>query len=343
MLLLTLKGISSAQTLEESVQTAAENNPELKAYLNDYLAAMEQVPQVGALPDPELTIGFFLQPMDRFIGRQQADVRLMQMFPWFGMLRIRKDEASKMAMARYEAFQDTKNRLFYQVKRTWYDLYRLEEEINIARENLDILKTYERLALTRFQNAGVGAGAGSPGMRDVLRVRIEIRDMENTLARLRDSRIPLQTEFNQLLHRDLNHAVALTDTLAPADLSVRLALLDSMTQGNAMQKEAELKQQAVQARKENTAGQLAVQWATALRDLDDATQRTDLYRGQATLVQQTLNLLMTAYSTSGQDFEEVLRLQQQLLDYKLKLITAVLDQHTAVAMLEMLSGDDLMI
>ncbi len=109
-----------------------------------------------------------------------------------------------------------------------------------------------------------------------------------------------------------------------------------------MVREAELKQQSIQQRRENTVNQLATQWAVALRDLDDASRRTGLYREQAALAKQTLNLLMTGYSANGQDFEEVLRMQQQLLDYRLNLVAAVVDQHTAVAMLEMLAGNQVL-
>ena len=109
----------------------------------------------------------------------------------------------------------------------------------------------------------------------------------------------------------------------------------------AMSREAELNQQAAGQRRENTVNQLTTQWTTALRDLDDASRRTELYREQSDLARQTLNLLMTGYSASGQDFEEVLRVQQQLLDYQLQLVTAVVDQHMAVAMLEMLAATEL--
>lgn len=406
---LLTSNLSYGQTLDEYLQTAAENNPELKAYFNDYLAAMEQVPQVGALPDPELSVGFFLQPMERFMGRQQADVRLMQMFPWFGMLRTREDEASKMALVRYETFQDAKTRLFYQVKKIWYEMYRLEEEIRITRKNLEILKTYERLALTRFQSAGTDKG----GMSDVLRVRLEVKELENRLASLEDAHIPHQAKFNQLLNRDINTEMAIADTLAATALSIeRLALLDSITQNNpmlkmleaeaaayevqqkiarlegmpmlgagvnympfgprqedgmsmggkdmimpmvsvtlpiyrkkynSMYKEAELKQQAVQHRKENTINELSTQWSIALRNLDDAIRRTQLYREQTKLAQQALNLMMTAYASSGQDFEEVLRMQQQLLEYQLEFINAIVDQHVTVATLELLADDELMV
>ncbi|WP_268034870.1 TolC family protein [Algoriphagus sp. PAP.12] len=465
LLFLGVQSTSFSQSLDEYLKVAAENNPELKAYFNEYLASLEKVPQVGALPDPELTMGFFFQPMERFMGNQQADIQLMQMFPWFGMLKTQKDEASKMALAQYEVFQDAKYRLFYQVKNTWYQLYRLEEEIRITEENLEILKQYERLALIRFQSADIGTGSGpsnmqqatsmnsgsstssassmggmsggmtsgtsgkssskggssmgtsssmnggGSGMSDVLRVRIEIKELENTLALLEDSRLPLQVEFNQLLNREYDHQVTISDTLAETSVPFeRRAILDSISQNNpmlkmldaeaeayeaqkkmaklegrpmlgagvnyipfsprtengmpmggndmvmpmlrltipiyrkkynALQKEAELKQLAVQQRRENTVNQLTTRWSTALRDLDDATRRTKLYREQTDLARQTLNLLMTSYATDGRDFEEVLRVQQQLLDYQLKLITSIVDQHVTIAMLENLAATEL--
>jgi len=465
LLFLGVQSTSFSQSLDEYLKVAAENNPELKAYFNEYLASLEKVPQVGALPDPELTMGFFFQPMERFMGNQQADIQLMQMFPWFGMLKTQKDEASKMALAQYKVFQDAKYRLFYQVKNTWYQLYRLEEEIRITEENLEILKQYERLALIRFQSADIGTGSGpsnmqqatsmnsgsstssassmggmsggmtsgtsgkssskggssmgtsssmnggGSGMSDVLRVRIEIKELENTLALLEDSRLLLQAEFNQLLNREYDHQVTISDTLAETSVPFeRRAILDSILQNNpmlkmldaeeeayeaqkkmarlegrpmlgagvnympfsprtengmpmggndmvmpmlrltipiyrkkynALQKEAELKQLAVQQRRENTVNQLTTRWSTALRDLDDATRRTKLYREQTDLARQTLNLLMTSYATDGRDFEEVLRVQQQLLDYQLKLITSIVDQHVTIAMLENLAATEL--
>ena len=425
LLFLVVRSTSFSQSLDEYLKIATENNPELKAYFNEYLAALEKVPQVGALPDPELTMGFFIQPMERFMGNQQADIQLMQMFPWFGMLKTQKDEASKMALARYEVFQDARYRLHYQVKNAWYQLYRLEEEIRITEENLDILRRYERLALIRFQNAGIGSGSASgtsdmqgasnmdsgTGMSDVLRVKIQIKELENTLALLHDSRLPLKAEFNQLLNRDINEVVNTADSLSSSAISwERQALLDSITRNNpklkmldaeeeayeaqkkmarlegrpmlgagvnympfsprtengmpmggndmvmpmvkltipiyrkkynALQKEADLKQLAVQQRRENTVNQLTSRWSAALRDLDDAKRRTKLYSEQTDLARQTLNLLMTSYATDGRDFEEVLRAQQQLLDYQLKRITSIVDQHITIAELENLAATEL--
>jgi outer membrane protein TolC len=458
LFLLCIQISGFTQSLDEYLMIAAENNPELKAYFNEYLAAMEKVPQVGALPDPEVTLGFFIMPMERFMGTQKADIQLMQMFPWFGMLKSQKDEASKMAMTQYELYQNAKNNLFYEVKSTWYEMYRLKEEIRITEENLDIMRQYERLALIRFQSAGTGAGTNTvvmptkpatnqnsitsssggmsggmasgvtqapsqnstpmgsatpmgksgSGMSDVLRVRIEIKSLENTLAFLKDSRLPLQALFNQLLSRDYDQEVVIIDTLINRSISLeRIAILDSITTNNpmlrmldaeveayeaqktmaklegrpmlgaginympfgprtengmsmggndmvmpmvrfsvpiyrkkytALLKEAELKQLAVKQRRENTVNSLSTQWSGAMRNLDDAVRKIEFYNGQTELTKQTLNLIMTSYATDGRDFEEVLRVQQQLLNYQLSLITAVVNQQTTIAELEKLAA-----
>jgi len=163
MMVLTIfsGGITEAQVLDTYLVEAGENNPEVRAAFSQYMAAMERVPQVGSLPDPELTLGVFLRPMERLMGNQRADISVMQMFPWFGMLRTQKDEASLMAQASYERFRESKNQLFFQVKSTYYSLHRLQNEIDILEQNLEILRTMERLALVRYQGGGTGEAASS--------------------------------------------------------------------------------------------------------------------------------------------------------------------------------------
>src|SRR5690606_36155590 len=83
----------NAQSLDEYLIQAAENNPGLKASYARYEATLERTKQPG-LPDPELRIGLFLKPMERYMGNQQADIQLMQMFPWFGSVSTRREEAN---------------------------------------------------------------------------------------------------------------------------------------------------------------------------------------------------------------------------------------------------------
>jgi outer membrane protein TolC len=139
-----------AQTLEDYLLQAAENNPGLKAAYARYQATSEQVNQ-ASLPNPELQAGAFIRPMERFMGNQTADFRLMQMFPWFGMLSTQKEEAYHMGQADYQLFLEEKNRLFFEVKSTWNKLLLLQGEQQLAQENLEYLMKYETLALMQYQ------------------------------------------------------------------------------------------------------------------------------------------------------------------------------------------------
>lgn len=152
LLLLLWSGTQTlrAQTLDDYLLQAAENNPGLKATYARYQATAEQVNQ-ASLPDPELQVGAFIRPMERFMGNQTADFRLMQMFPWFGMLSTQKEEAYHMGQADYQLFLEEKNRLFFEVKSTWNKLLLLQGEQQLAQENLDYLLKYETLALMQYQ------------------------------------------------------------------------------------------------------------------------------------------------------------------------------------------------
>jgi outer membrane protein TolC len=79
----------------------------------------------------------------------------MQMFPWFGVLRYGKDEMSLMAKAKFELFRDAKLQVFYDVQRSWYELYKVQKDISISEKNIEILKLIERLALVRFKSASL--------------------------------------------------------------------------------------------------------------------------------------------------------------------------------------------
>ena len=157
---LILAQYSFAQTdsLAAYLQIAALNNPSVQQKWSEYQAALQKVPEVGSLPDPSLNLGFFLKPMELLGGNQVADLQLMQMFPWFGVLKNAKDEMSLMAKASLASVQAAKLQVFYDVRSTWYALYQNREQLRLTQQNLDLLKQLERLALSRYRS---GASSGS--------------------------------------------------------------------------------------------------------------------------------------------------------------------------------------
>jgi outer membrane protein TolC len=165
---LVSQGQQYPDSLLQYLEIAAKNNPAVQQKFTEYQIILQRIPQAGSLSDPELSLGVFLKPMELVSGNQVADIRLMQMFPWFGVLKNARDEMSLMANAKFELFRDTKLQVFFDVQKTWYELYKIRKDISISEKNIEILNTIERLALVRFKSSSQGvsattsSGAGMP-------------------------------------------------------------------------------------------------------------------------------------------------------------------------------------
>ncbi len=161
MILTILTGhAQQGDSLSHYLETAARNNPLIKADFASYKASMEKVTQAGTYPDPELEIGFFLKPMEITNGKQIADFTLMQMFPWFGTRSAARNEATEMTKMAYEKFRESRNDLYYQVKSQWYQLSNLQQQRKNTLAHLALLNQLEELALSRFSSP-TGEGKSS--------------------------------------------------------------------------------------------------------------------------------------------------------------------------------------
>lgn len=306
-LYITLFLISFSTHAQDSLlnylEIAAKNNPTVLQKYNEYQAALQKVPQVGSLPDPELSLGVFLSPMELVSGNQVADIRLMQMFPWFGVLKNAKDEMNLMAKASFESFRDAKLQVFYDVQRTWNELQKLEQDIRIAEKNVEILRTIERLAVIKFkaasigessstsaqssmsggnyqsassassgmgsmggssgnttntvglsqtssmQSSSMGSQSGGSGLSDLYRIQMEIGELDNNIALLKNQQKTIIARFNSYLNRPFTSTVSLPQTLVVDTLSASiLAVSDSIIANNPMLEMLSYEKQSLEAR-----------------------------------------------------------------------------------------------
>lgn len=187
-------------SLDQYIVYAALNNPQLRASFEQWKAAMEQVPQATALPDPRLTYRYFIEEVETRVGAQRQSVGLSQTFPWFGKLELRGDAASRQALAAYERYQASKLKLFYEVKFAYYEYYYLGKAIGVVRENLDLVIHLESVARARYR----AAAASHP---DVVRAQVELGKLSDQLSRLKELRAPLAARFNAAVNRPVDAAL----------------------------------------------------------------------------------------------------------------------------------------
>ena len=390
---------SQAQTLDEYFKIAAGNNPGLLSQYREFEAALQKVPQVSSLPDPSISFGYFISPVETRVGPQQARFSLTQMFPWFGTLKAQGDAATLMAEAKYQSFLDAKNKLYYEVSAAYFPLYELKEWIKIEENNIAILESYKTISNSKFKN-------GNGTLVDVLRVDIMLKEAKTTLGILNKKEKPLMASFNKLLNRDEMQPVTITDNIVvepvlsgynkdafivdhplmnsidlktkASEASERAAIkqgfpklglgLDYVMVGErtdmtlvdngkdvlmpmltvtlpifrgkykAAVKEAQLMQESYSFQKKEIANSLNSNYEMALFDIRQQTDLVSLFDEQIEESKQALNLLYTAYGNSGKDFEEVLRMQQQLLKYDKLKITALSQYRIAMAKLDYITA-----
>jgi len=128
------------------------------------------------------------------------------------------------------------------------------------------------------------------------------------------------------------------DAIMPM-LSISLPIFRAKYQ--AAEAEAQLKQEAYQLQKEEFSNRLNSSYEQAWFKLQKQGDLIRLYREQIQISKQSLELLYTAYSNSGKDFEELLRMQQQILDYQNKLSSAQAAYGVALAELDYLTAKSL--
>jgi outer membrane protein TolC len=232
------------QELESYLQMAAENNPGLKAKFNDYMAALEVAPQVGALPDPTVAFGYFISPVETRVGPQQFKISASQMFPWFGTLKAKESVSVQLAKAKYEGFLEAKSKLFNEVRSTYFNIYFNRRAIEITRENLVILNTFQKMANIKVE-------AGKVSAVDEYRIEMEIGDLENQLALLVDKQQVLEVMFNNFLNVDKDQEVLCPAILWTDDMALgKEQVLDSIRSNNHQLLALSLQQEALTFREE---------------------------------------------------------------------------------------------
>ena len=190
----------NAQDLASYIQEAEKNNPEIQAFELRYNIAEEKVNEADWLPNTEIGVGYFVSEPETRTGAQRARFSVKQMLPWFGTISARENYTSSMAEAQFVDIAIAKRKLSLLVSQSYYKLYAISAKQGILDENIELLETYERLALTSVE-------VGKASAVDVLRLQIRQNELIQQKEVLEQDYLAEQALFNNLLNRDENIAV----------------------------------------------------------------------------------------------------------------------------------------
>jgi len=202
---------SFGQSLQDYIQIAEENHPQIQAILLANDIANEKVKQSRSLANTELSLGYFISEPETRTGPQQSRVAVGQMIPWFGTLSARETYAKSLAENAFIELSIAKRKLSLSVAQSYYELYRLNKSSDLVLQILDWLE------LRRAQLLG-SLSAGESALSELLELDI----FENTLKQRKGSLTfglqAAQQKFNNLVGQSVNDLIELPTDLLFAEV-----------------------------------------------------------------------------------------------------------------------------
>ena len=202
-------------TLERAVAIALDNSPDLGALSAQSAALGVVAPQVGALPDPMLSLNAMNLPTDTFDFDQEPMTQLQlgvsQRFPYPGKRRLRRQAATSEFKASQAQFAEGRDALISKVRSAWWRLFALDRAVEIVDRNQDLMRDFIVIAQTKYT---VGGGL----QQDVLLAQLELTKLLDRESRLQGKRRSAQAHLNGLLDRRPDHAVSLNRVPASSEL-----------------------------------------------------------------------------------------------------------------------------
>lgn len=180
--------------LEDLTKGALETNPEIMAARAEWQSAQAIVKARRALPDPQFSYTYFVENIETRVGPQRNIFGLKQSFPFYGKRDIRAEVAQNEANALKESYEAVKRKVTQQIKKAYYELFYVCKAIGITQDEKELLKRYEVIARTKYET-GIG------NQQDILKVQVEITNLNDKLLSLGNQKQMAEATINTLLNQ----------------------------------------------------------------------------------------------------------------------------------------------
>ncbi len=181
-------------SLEELIQEALEQNPDITASKSKWLAAKKGILASWALPDPQVGMDVMGEETQTRVGSQENRLVLSQNVPFPVKLWKKRKAAKEMAEALQQEYLAVKRDVINELKQNYYSLYWVDGSIEVINEVHSILKKFEGAASSRYANR-------SGEQRDVAKAQAEVSMTLQRLYELKQKRETLVARLNAILNR----------------------------------------------------------------------------------------------------------------------------------------------
>lgn len=266
--------------VEQLIEEAIQNNPEILAQKKRWELFKEKIPQASALEDPMFGFGIISLPTNFSFKDEDMtmkEISLSQKFPFYGKRRLMGEMAQKEAEAVFTEIQEKANRIVKEVKATFYELSYNYRSTEITERNKEILENFAKIAETQY---AVGMGI----QQDVLKAHVEVSKMLDELIMLGQRRRALEAKLITLLNRSPESSVGKPEEVVYQKIpfvieELQKAAIEKNPTLKGMKKMIEAKEKAYALAKREYYPDLTARFAYGQRDNGPEMKRRDMLTG----------------------------------------------------------------
>jgi len=267
--------------VEQLIEEAVQNNPEILAAKKRWEVFKEKVPQARTLPDPMFGFGIISLPTNfsfRDEDMTMKEISISQMFPFYGKRKLMGEMAENEAEAVSNEIQEKTNRIIKEVKATYYDLSHNYRTTEVVQRNKRILEDFAKIAETRY---AVGEGI----QQDVMKAHVEVSKMVDELIMLEQKKGALGAKLNALLNRSRETPVGTPEEVVFRKLPIQIeefqrTAVETNPTLKSMKKMIEAKEKAYDLAKREYYPDLTARFAYGQRDNGPDMKRRDMLTGE---------------------------------------------------------------
>lgn len=186
--------LPSHPALADYERVLLTSNPTIRTAFAGWQAELKRIAYARGLPDPSINFGYFIQNVETAVGPQEYKLGIMQMIPWPGKLFVQGSIQVRKAEAAYQRLRHEIEDQLLDLRHLFYDAYYLERAIDITRWNLDLVKAWEKVIISRYRT-------GTARHANLVKTQIETIKLQDELETLYAGRQPLLAAFRALLNR----------------------------------------------------------------------------------------------------------------------------------------------
>ncbi len=186
--------LTQTVSLGDLIALAYRENPSIRAAHESWKAIVEKYRLDTALPDPQLNVTYFPEPIETRLGPQDWNLTLSQMIPFPGKLSKAGEVVQADArIARLKLDQTVQN-VIVSIRQSFHELFYIHAAKTAVKENMELLDHMRKVGETAYaEDRAV--------LMDVVKAQTQVGQLRYDMLLLEELELTEKTRLNGILNR----------------------------------------------------------------------------------------------------------------------------------------------